>query len=141
MAFRDPLALLARLLLAWIFIAEGLAKIRDYAGTAEYMQSYGVSGDLLPLVILTEFGGGLLVASGLWTRWAALALAGFCCLTALFFHTDYADPDQFIQFQKNVAIAGGFLMLVAFGPGHWSLDGLWARREAAGAAAREPDMV
>lgn len=141
MAYRDPLVLLARLLLAWIFLVEGLAKIQDYAGTADYMESFGVSGRLLPFVIIAEFGGGLLVASGLWARWAAFALAGFCGLTALFFHADFADPDQLIQFQKNLAIAGGFLMLVAFGPGRWSLDGMRAGRETSSAAAHEPDMV
>lgn len=141
MAYRDPLVLLARLLLAWIFLVEGLAKIQDYAGTADYMESFGVSGGLLPLVIIAEFGGGLLVAFGLWARWAALALAGFCGLTALFFHADFADPDQLIQFQKNLAIGGGFLMLVAYGPGRWSLDGMRAGREASSAAAHEPDMV
>lgn len=141
MQYRDPLALAARLLLAFVFVAEGLAKIQDYGGTTDYMQAYGVPGGLLPLVILTELGGGLLVAAGLWTRWAAFALAGFCGLTALLFHADFANPDQFIQFEKNLAIAGGFLALVAFGPGRWSLDGLRAGRQGLGAAAHEPDMV
>jgi uncharacterized membrane protein YphA (DoxX/SURF4 family) len=48
---------------------------------------HGVDGRLLPLVILTELGGGLLVLFGLKTRWAAIALFGFCLLTALFFHS------------------------------------------------------
>ena len=110
-------------MLAYIFIVEGVGKIAGYAGVADYMQAHGVDGRLLPLVILTELGGGLLVLFGLKTRWAAIALFGFCLLTALFFHT---GADQAIQLQKNVAMAGGFLALGAFRP----------RRVVAGRLAR-----
>jgi putative oxidoreductase len=119
-----PLRLLARGMLAYIFIVEGIGKIAGYAGVADYMQAHGVDGRLLPLVILTELGGGLLVLFGLKTRWAAIALFGFCLLTALFFHT---GADQAIQLQKNVAMAGGFLALALLGPGAWSLDAWRAR--------------
>ena len=119
-----PLGLLARAMLAYIFIVEGLGKIRGYAGVAEYMQAHGVDGRLLPLVILTELGGGLLVLFGLKTRWAAIALCGFCLLTAMVFHT---AADQVIELQKNVAMAGGFLTLAICGPGPWSLDALRRR--------------
>jgi putative oxidoreductase len=114
-----PLKLLARAMLAYIFIVEGVGKIASYAGVADYMQSHGIDGRLLPLVILAELGGGLLVLFGLKTRWAAIALSGFCLLTAMFFHT---AADQVIELQKNVAIAGGFLTLAICGPGRWSLD-------------------
>ncbi len=119
-----PLGLLARAMLAYIFIVEGAAKITSYAGVADYMQSNGVDGRLLPLVILTELGGGLLVLVGLWTRWAAIALSGYCVLTALIFHI---GADQAIEFNKNIAMAGGFLALALLGPGAWSLDG-WRGR-------------
>lgn len=122
-----PAALIARLLLALIFVTEGWLKITDYAGTQAYMEANGVSGALLPLVILTELGGGLLVAFGLFARWAAFALMGFCLLTALLFHM---APDQAVHFYKNLAMAGGFLMLVANGPGSWSLDSWWKTRRA-----------
>ena len=114
-----PLGLLARAMLAYIFIVEGVGKIAGYAGVAGYMQAHGVDGRLLPLVILTELGGGLLVLLGLKTRWAAIALFGFCLLTALFFHM---GADQAIQLQKNVAMAGGFLTLALLGPSPWSVD-------------------
>jgi putative oxidoreductase len=119
-----PLGLLARAMLAYIFLVEGVGKIGGYAGVAGYMQAHGVDGRLLPLVILTELGGGLLVLLGLKTRWAAIALLGFCLLTALFFHT---GADQAIQLQKNIAMAGGFLALALLGPGAWSLDAWRAR--------------
>jgi len=82
----------------------------------------GVPGALLPLVIATELGGGLLIVLGLWTRLAALALAGFSLLAALLFHSNLGDQMQMILFLKNFAIAGGFLFLFAHGAGAWSLD-------------------
>jgi putative oxidoreductase len=120
-------ALAGRLMLAVIFVQDGWMAITSYSGVQQYMESNGVSGQLLPLVIATELGGGLLVAFGLLSRIAAFGLAGFCLLTAFIFHHDLGDADQSIQFYKDIAIAGGFLMLVAFGPGAWSVDA-WLRR-------------
>lgn len=111
-----------RALLALIFIAAGWSKITGYAATASYMESQGVPGMLLPAVILLELGGGLLILLGLQTRILAFLLAGFCVLTALIFHSNFGDQQQIILFMKNLAIAGGFLILMAHGPGLWSLD-------------------
>ncbi len=124
-SFAAPLLVIARAMHAYIFIAEGVGKIGDYAGVVGYMQAHGVDGRLLPLVVVTELGGGLCVLAGLVTRWAAVALFGFCVLTAFFFHR---GPDEAIQFEKNLAIAGGFLILAVFGPGHWSIDAWLQRR-------------
>jgi putative oxidoreductase len=121
-----PLTLIARAMLAYVFIVDGWGAIADYAGTADYMQSNGVDPRLLPLVILTELGGGLLVLIGFKVRWAAIALCGFCLLTALLVHW---RADETIEVEKNVAIAGGFLTLAVFGAGPWSLDG-WRGRGA-----------
>ena len=130
------LMLFARVMLATIFLVEGWGKIGTYDEIVAYMQANGVPGRLLPLVIVTELCGGAMVLLGLGTRAAALALAGFCLLTALIFHRDISDPDQAIDFYKNIAIAGGFLSLVACGAGSWSLDalasGLRAKRGAPG---------
>ena len=120
--------LAGRVLLASLFLIAGVGKIGGYSGTQAYMHSQGVPGALLPLVIATEIGGAALIVAGLWTRWAALALAGFTLLAALLFHAGSSDQVQQIMFLKNVAIAGGFLLLVANGAGAWSLD---ARRGGA----------
>ena len=123
-----PLMLLARAMLAYIFIVDGWGAIVDYAGTVSYMEANGVDPRLLPLVILTELGAGLMVLLGLKTRWAAVGLGGFCLLTALLVHW---RANEMIEVQKNIAMAGGFLTLAAFGPGAWSLDG-WRARQAWG---------
>jgi len=119
--------LAGRILIAVIFLTAGIGKIGGYAGTQGYMQAHGVPGALLPLVIALEIGGSLLVIAGLWTRVAALALAAFSLATALLFHANFADPMQQINFMKNLAIAGGFLCLVANGAGAWSIDARRAR--------------
>lgn len=124
----DQLADLAgRLMLAAIFVISGIGKIGGYAGTQAYMESMGVPGVLLPLVIIVELGGGLALIAGWQARLAGFLLAGFCLLSALLFHSDFADQMQAIMFWKNVAIAGGLLLLVANGAGRWSLD---ARQQA-----------
>jgi putative oxidoreductase len=113
---------LARLLLAAIFVQSGFDKLMTYAGTAAYFGKLGIPPVLTPLVILTELGGGLLVLIGWQTRWAALALAGFCIVSALIAHLDFSNQMQMINFMKNLAMAGGFLALFAAGPGRWSVD-------------------
>lgn len=113
---------LGRLFIAAIFINAGISKISGYAGTQAYMESQGVHGALLPLVILVEVVGGLAVVAGWQTRIAAFLLAGFTLLSALLFHLDFANQMQAIMFMKNVAIAGGLLFLVAHGAGAYSID-------------------
>ncbi len=118
----NALVLLARLLLAHIFLLAGYSKISGYAGTQGYMESMGVPGALLPLVIALEIGGGLALVLGFLTRLAALGLALFCVASALIFHSNFAEQMQMILFMKNLAMAGGFLLLVAHGAGAISLD-------------------
>lgn len=118
----NAIVLLARLLLAHIFLLAGFGKITGYAGTQGYMESMGVPGALLPLVIVLEIGGGLALIVGLFTRWAALALALFCVAAALIFHRNFADQMQMIQFMKNLAMAGGLLLLYVQGGGAFSID-------------------
>jgi putative oxidoreductase len=127
-AVNAPLALLGRIGLSLIFIISGWGKIAAYAGTQQYMASAGVPGSLLPLVIALELGGGLAILAGAFTRWIALAIAAFSLLSAAIFHADFGDAAQAISFWKNVAMAGGFLMLAAHGAGAYSVDALLARR-------------
>lgn len=117
-----------RVLLSAIFINAGVSKLgAGYAGTETYMNSVGVPGVLLPLVIATEILAGLAVLIGFQTRIAAFLLAGFTLLAAVLFHFDFADQMQSIQFMKNLAIAGGLLTVVAHGGGALSLDNLRSR--------------
>ena len=111
-----------RLFIAAIFILSGVGKITGYTGTQAYMDSMGVPGALLPVVIALELLGGLAIVLGWQTRIVALLLAGFTLLSALLFHADFGDEMQRISFLKNVAISGGFLFLVAQGAGAFALD-------------------
>lgn len=114
--------LTGRVLISAIFIMAGINKISGYAGTQGYMESMGVPGALLPLVILLEIGGGLAVLVGWQTRIAAFLLAGFTVLSALIFHANLGDQMQFILFMKNLAMAGGLMFLVAGRTHDWSID-------------------
>jgi putative oxidoreductase len=116
------LNIVARILMAQIFILSGWSKITGYAGTQQYLTTAGVPGFLLPLVILTELGGGILLLVGFKARWAALALAGFALLSAFIFHLKPGDQQQMINFMKNLAMAGGLLLVVARGAGAPSID-------------------
>ncbi len=127
--FNNVAELLGRALISGIFIMAGASKIAGYAGTVAYMESQGVPGALLPLVIATELGGGLLVLLGLWTRAAAFAVGGFSALSALLFHANFADQMQSILFMKDFAMAGGYLFLVVHGAGPLSLDAWRVRRQ------------
>lgn len=113
-----------RVLMSTIFIMAGINKIGGYAGTQGYMESAGVPGMLLPLVIALEIGAGIALLLGWQTRIAAFLLAGFSILSALIFHANLSDQIQSILFMKNLAIAGGLLFLVTAGAGNWSIDAL-----------------
>ena len=113
---------LGRLLLSLIFIISGVGKISAYAGTQAYMDSMGVPGVLLPLVIAFEILGGVAIVLGWQARVVAFLLAGFCLLSGVLFHGNIGDQGQQIQLLKNLGLAGGFLLIVAHGAGAWSLD-------------------
>jgi putative oxidoreductase len=127
--------LVGRILIAVIFVKSGVEKLGTYAGTQAYMEAAGVPGALLPAVIALEVLGGLALVLGFKTRLDALALAGFTVLAGLLFHT---APDQIQQLMllKNLAIAGGLLVLAARGAGAWSLDSRNSRLSAPGDVLR-----
>lgn len=114
--------LIGRIMMAIIFVIAGINKISGYSGTQMYMESQGVPGWLLPVVILTELGGGIALILGWQTKIVALLMAGFTLLAALIFHNMFADPSQGIMFMKNLAMTGGFLILAVHGAGAYSLD-------------------
>jgi len=120
--FQNLAAPVGRILISLIFIGAGFGKITGYAGTQAYMESVGVPGMLLPLVIAVELLGGLAIILGWHTRLAAFLLAGFCLISALIFHSNFADHMQYIMFMKNLALTGAFLMIVSHGAGPWSID-------------------
>jgi putative oxidoreductase len=119
--FAPAFDLSARVMLAGLFIYFGAIKIPGYAGMQAYMQSEGVPGALLPLVIFVEVVGGLCLLVGYQARLSAFLLAGFSVLSALLFHSHLADQNEFIHFTKNLAIAGGLLMVVQHGTGAFSV--------------------
>lgn len=123
-SMHDLITLVARVLLAALFIVFGYEKVTGYAASVGYMEAYGLPGSLLPLAIAAELGGGIAILLGFFSRWAALALAGFCVVTALVFHTAWSGDGgqaQFINFMKNLALAGGLLLLFANGPGKYAV--------------------
>lgn len=115
--------LVARVLLAQIFVMSGMSKLgAGYIGTVAYMQAFGVPGFLLPFVIALEIGCGLAIIVGFFTRWAAIALAAFCVVSALIFHSHLPDPTQAVLFMKDFAIAGGLMLLALYGPGRYAVE-------------------
>ena len=120
--FNAATQLAGRAMMSYIFIMAGINKIGGYAGTQGYMESMGVPGALLPVVIALEILGGLAILLGWQTRIAAFLLAGFCIISGIIFHGNFADQMQMILFMKNVAIAGGLLFLVSGGANDWSID-------------------
>jgi putative oxidoreductase len=116
-------ALVGRLLVASLFLLEATSKIRGYDLAVAYMERFSVPSALLPFAILIELGGALLLAIGWQARLAALALAIFSILAAVLFHTNLADRNQVLHLEKDLAIAGGLLVLFAFGPGPYAIEG------------------
>jgi putative oxidoreductase len=125
----DIAALIGRALLVALFLLSGVGKIHDFAGTAAYIASKGLPVPALgtAVAIVMEVGVALLVLIGWKARAAALVLAVFTVVAGVLFHAYWADADaaarmgDFINFWKNVSIAGGFLMVFAFGPGRYSV--------------------
>jgi putative oxidoreductase len=128
-SLQNPIALIGRLLLAYLFIPAGIGKLTGFAGTVGYITSKGLPMPEVAagLAIVVELGVGLMLLVGFQTRWAALVLTLFTLAAGFFFHNYWAvSADQAmvqqLMFNKNVAIAGGLLAFAAFGAGAFSLD-------------------
>ena len=127
---QNALSLAGRALIALLFIPAGWTKIGGFAGTVGYIGSKGVplAEVAAAAAIAIELGLGLLLLVGYKTRWAALGIAIFTVVITFIFHAYWAvDPAQVMQqrqaFFKNIAVVGGLLTIMAWGPGGWSLDG------------------
>jgi len=112
----------ARLFLATPFIVFGIMKLRNFGPMQSFIETGGLPGEVIWLVIPLQILGGLAVAFGWHARAAALLLAGFCMLAASLYHNHWSDLGELASFTKDLATAGGFIFLVAHGPGRWSLD-------------------
>ena len=119
---------IARIFIAIIFLMSGLNKIGNYGNTAYWMEAVGVPSLFLPIVIALEIVGGLAIILGWKARIFSFLLAGFCMLSAIVFHSNFADQNEMINFMKNIAIAGGFLTITINGAGSFSLDGRFSQQ-------------
>lgn len=112
----------ARTGLSAIFILSGASKISAFQATQDYMEAFGLPGILLAPTIAFELAAGVALLLGLGTRYVAFLLAGFSLVTAGVFHTDFTDQIQQIMFLKNLAMAGGLLLLAKTGAPGLSVD-------------------
>jgi putative oxidoreductase len=115
----------ARLLLASLFLWSGYGKLTDYSGTEQYFAKLNlpVPSVTVWVVIAIEILGGLAIVVGYKTRWTALILALYTLAAGFLVHLPAGDHGNMVNFYKNLSIAGGFLYVLAFGAGIWSLDG------------------
>ena len=115
-------AFVGRVMMGALFILAGIPKLGDLAGTDAYIQSVGMPAGLALPAAIFEIVAGLAIALGVFTRVFAILLAAFCLITAVLFHNKLSDPLQAANFLKNVALAGGFLVLFAQRQMRWSYD-------------------
>jgi len=126
---QDAAALLGRVLMSAIFIWTGYMKLISPAATQAYFAHVGVALPQLAWIVavVVELLGGLALLLGVQTRVAAVVLGIWCIATAITAHSNFADPDMQIHFMKNVAMAGGFVVLAGFGGGSYSLGAVLKR--------------
>jgi putative oxidoreductase len=116
--------------MAVLFLLSGIGKLAVPAAAQGQISAAGLPLPMLAygVAVLIEVGGGLMLVVGFRTRLAAFATANTAMATAVFFHRNFADPNQMVHFLKNIAIAGGLLQVAAFGGGSFSLDSRVDRR-------------
>jgi putative oxidoreductase len=126
--FADLAKLVARLLLGLPFPIFGTMKFLNREGMSAYIESGGLPGEVIWVVIPFQILCGLAVWLGFRTRWAAFLLGGFCLVAATIYHSNLSDAGELASFTKDYATAGGFLLLWKIGPGRYSIDAWLAAR-------------
>jgi putative oxidoreductase len=118
------LPFLGRFLIGGIFALSGIGKLAAYGATTAEIANVGLPFPPLAfaVAVIVELGLGLLLVIGFQTRPVAAMLAFWCVVTAVFFHSNFADQNQMIHFLKNLMILGGLLQIVHFGAGAVSID-------------------
>ena len=111
-----------RLFLSALFLIEGLGKISIQEDVIMYMEDYGVPGILFLPALALEILFPLLLIIGYKIKWTASIMALFTFTVAIIFHTNFSEGMQLMLFLKDIAIAGGFMIIVAYGPSKISLD-------------------
>ncbi|NTG50366.1 DoxX family protein [Agrobacterium rhizogenes] len=117
----DLVLFLGRLLLAFIFLHEGTSLAANMTATIATFAKLGLSAPVAIATIALQIGAGLSLAAGLVSRLSAVALAFFCVATALLFHTNFTSQNELLHFEKDLAIAGGMLVLATSGAGRISI--------------------
>tara|TARA_B100000508_G_scaffold9700_1_gene6904 strand:+ start:300 stop:683 length:384 start_codon:yes stop_codon:yes gene_type:complete len=113
---------LGRILLSSLFLIEGVRKFFFQEETIMYMEEYGVPEILFFPSLILEILFPILLIIGYKTRISALIMALFTLTVAIIFHTDFQNQMELIMFLKDIAIAGGFLIIAANEPKICSID-------------------
>ena len=131
--YSNALSFIGRLLIGLPFAMGGLMKLASYGRTTALIATAGLPFPPLAyaVAVAIELGGGLLLILGYRVRPAAVVMAVFSLVTAVFFHADFANELQMANFIKNVMLTGGLLQIAAFGAGTISIE-QWRRRRSRG---------
>lgn len=132
--FDAPLALLARILMAILFLMAGMDAIMKVDGFTARLVADGLPAWIYAAVVWYLILSALFLALGFKTRWVALLMAGFSITSGLLDYADFAQPTDMVMLLKNIALTGGYLFAALHGPGRWSIDAAMARYEARHAA-------
>jgi putative oxidoreductase len=128
-ALENVILLASRLLLAWIFIHEGVFLATNFAAASASMAKLGVPAPALVATIALQLASGIAIAVGWHARLGAAALGLFCLATAILFHTNFANRNELLHFEKDLAIAGGMFALMLCGAGEYSVQAFARQRE------------
>jgi putative oxidoreductase len=127
--YGDFVALVARVLIGWLFLVNGWSKLMNMTGFAAYLTNLKVPAPdfwIWPAA-LGELVIGIALILGLATRYASLFTFVYLIIATALAHRYWEYPaaqqtNQYNHLLKNVAIMGGALLLYLMGPGRFSID-------------------